>query len=90
MSHPATRIIGGSHLDVPSSGEYHRWLALRCPVKRRVSLVAHTLMSHQAARITRGLHLNVPSGGATSHPTCNSFTVRSHFSDCHSDEISVD
>ncbi|GBO32211.1 hypothetical protein AVEN_154416-1, partial [Araneus ventricosus] len=43
-------------------GAHHRWLALRCPIRRRVPPVARTQMSHQAARTTGGSHSDVPSG----------------------------
>ncbi|GBM80159.1 hypothetical protein AVEN_56330-1 [Araneus ventricosus] len=58
------RTTGSPHLDASSGGAYHRWLALRCLIRRRVPPVARTWMPHQATRTTGGLHLDASSGGA--------------------------
>ncbi|GBM24257.1 hypothetical protein AVEN_22586-1 [Araneus ventricosus] len=73
----AARTTSGLHFYVPSCGVYRRWLALICPIRRRVPPVLALLclmrretalalaraMSHQAARTTSGLHCYVPSCG---------------------------
>ncbi|GBL88429.1 hypothetical protein AVEN_103069-1 [Araneus ventricosus] len=50
---------GGSHW--PSVGAYHRWIALGCPISRRVPPVDCTDVLSSKGRATGGSHLNVPS-----------------------------
>ncbi|GBM97648.1 hypothetical protein AVEN_68128-1 [Araneus ventricosus] len=64
MSHQAARATGGSNLDFPSGGAYHRWLKLRCPIRRYRPPVAQTQMSHQTVCTTGGSNLDAPSSGA--------------------------
>ncbi|GBO22166.1 hypothetical protein AVEN_203385-1, partial [Araneus ventricosus] len=65
LSHQAACTTGGSHRYVPSGGAHHRWLALICPIRRRVPPVARTDMSHQAVLTIGDSHRYLPSAVVT-------------------------
>ncbi|GBM04364.1 hypothetical protein AVEN_35555-1 [Araneus ventricosus] len=55
----------GSHLDIPSGGVSHRWLAFGYLIGRRVPPVTRIWISHRAACLTFGSHLDISFDGTT-------------------------